>query len=270
MELNVHFDYRDDMFSTDKAKLAFAFSFLKEAAATWLEAIREEADKTGDPAFEGRYSKFKEKFLTTFGKKDRKNAAVRGLEGLVQAGSAAQYVARFNQLAVLVDWNQAAKVHQFKKGLKDKIKDILAETPTPPPTTLNELQDYVIRIDTRLYERSQDRRGITPSFQQTRPNPFMNRTERPRRDPNAMEVDLTRTEQDHRRKNGLCYNCGAKGHLSKDCPKRKGVRYPNRIAEAQEEEPTIAISELAKLLKMDSPKPERKALPPIPENQQGF
>ena len=44
----------------------------------------------------------------------------------------------------------------------------------------------------------------------------------PEKDPNTMDIDAMTTEQqDEAMKKGLCFGCGKRGHLSKDCPMKK-------------------------------------------------
>ena len=44
----------------------------------------------------------------------------------------------------------------------------------------------------------------------------------PRKDPNAMDVDvLTAEEQSDLMRKGACFRCKAQGHLSRDCPNKE-------------------------------------------------
>ena len=44
-----------------------------------------------------------------------------------------------------------------------------------------------------------------------------------KKDPNAMDIDSMTTEQRAEAlKKGLCFGCGKRGHLNRDCPDKKG------------------------------------------------
>ena len=54
-----------------------------------------------------------------------------------------------------------------------------------------------------------------------------------KKDPNAMDIDAMTTEQRaEAMKKGLCFGCGKRGHLNKDCPDKK-----EKKEEKKKEEP---------------------------------
>ena len=51
----------------------------------------------------------------------------------------------------------------------------------------------------------------------------------PRRDPNAMDVDvLTAEERLDLMRKGACFRCKAQGHLSRDCPNKEKKSEPKK------------------------------------------
>ena len=81
-----------------------------------------------------------------------------------------------------------------------------------------------------LMQRYQDRHPTRPMYQEPRQNNSRPQTqERVRYDKDgdvimgAARTKLTEEEKEHRKKNGLCFYCGEKGHMSRDCQKRKAV-----------------------------------------------
>ena len=76
---------------------------------------------------------------------------------LRQTGSAANYASKFQQLAAQTQWGVVPLVAQFYKGLKDRVKDNVAQVNQP-----NQLQSMItlaIRINDRQYERELEKKG---------------------------------------------------------------------------------------------------------------
>ena len=79
------------------------------------------------------------------------------------------------------------------------------------------------------------------------------------RDPNAMDVDcLTFAEMRDYRQKRLCFNCKKTGHISKNCPNRKGVKQGN--ATGQKKTPRQIALWLAEQILEDAPGMYNKVL----------
>ena len=232
-------------FTTELSKILYAGSFLRETAFLWFQP-----HVTATPAsdFMGSFDLFCEELRKTFGDPDEEASAERHLYVLRQKGSAASYIAEFMRHAVLVKWNDQAMAAQFYRGLKDIIKDELARVGRPKD--LRELQQAVVRIDTRLFERQVEKGDLSTrtdynrnqypnqrtsftktqtTFQRpssgyqattvTRPAEHL-RAGFPSSKPNGFtrRGKLNPAEYQRRKDNNLCLYCGEKGHLVLQCP----------------------------------------------------
>lgn len=222
-------------FTSEESKVLYTGSFLRDTAFLWFEPF---VNSMASHAFMQNFHLFCDELRRTFGDPDEVGTAERELYALRQKTSVAAYLADFMRSAVLVKWNDEAKAAQFYRGLKDTIKDELARTGRP--SSLKELQQAAIRIDTRLYERYVERGGTTvttntnrASTQPLRTTSTFTRTQTtfPRHQNHLRAVvqpvrtnftkggKLTPAEYQRRKDNHLCLYCGDKGHSVAQCPK---------------------------------------------------
>ena len=103
-----------------------------------------------------------------------------------------------------------------------------------PPANLNDWYKLASRVD-NCYKKTQKMLGKIPAKANTtsatsEPQKRWNFT---KKDPNAMDIDSMTTEQRaEAMKKGLCFGCGKRGHLNKDCPYKK-----EKKEEKKKEEP---------------------------------
>ncbi|KAJ1155053.1 hypothetical protein NDU88_007789 [Pleurodeles waltl] len=139
------------------------------------------------------------------------------------------YLANFNRLVAETSWPEEKQAALFYRGLKEELKDILAQI-DPQPANCQDLINLVLRLDHRLTERKGTRKKTEKHSWHACDNKD-SRTPR-ERTPEPMEIGtirrpLTKDEKDLRRKNGQCLYCGRKGQFAKDCPiKTKSKRGP--------------------------------------------
>jgi hypothetical protein len=122
-------------------------------------------------------------------------------------------------------------IDQFRCGLRDDVQDLLLTL--ADPSSLSEAITQVIRCDSRLFKRRQEKKVTSnaqlwnsrpttlPSVPQTtsvaRPTSF---------GPAPMQIDtvkfksLTEAEKLCRRTNNLCLYCGNPGHIARQCPQK--------------------------------------------------
>jgi hypothetical protein len=139
------------------------------------------------------------------------------------------YGSNFRQLVVDTEWNESARVHYFRLGLSEEVKDELARLDILD--TFEELLRIATRIDSRIQERRLEKRLANPrsfatmSYSQT--------SERSEPHVMPMQVDgtipaspaqnqprgpLSNTERQRRRNLNLCMYCGGANHTVANCP----------------------------------------------------
>jgi hypothetical protein len=84
--------------------------------------------------------------------------ADRDLRVLRQRTSAAAYRAEFSILAAKVGWNDDALASQFYRGLKDQVRTEITMH-YERPSTLRDMADLAIRIDTCIFEVQLEKKG---------------------------------------------------------------------------------------------------------------
>ena len=223
-------------FPSEVSKVLYAGSFLRDTAFLWFQPY---VTADPQPSFMTDFKEFCRELKNTFGDPDEIATAERQLYALRQKGSVTSYVTEFMRFAVLVKWNDEAKAAQFYRGLKDGIKDELSRI--GKPSSLKELEDVAIRIDTRLFERQVERGERTspanytssnpprftprpvPTFTKTqttytRPSENLRAAFQPRPDTTTRKGKLTPAEYQRRKDSNLCLYCGDKGHQVIKCP----------------------------------------------------
>ena len=133
--------------------------------------------------------------------------------------SVAEFMAKFDQHTGQTGWSPADHCQCFYDGLNDRIKDTLSYTDLPI-ATFDELRDASSKIDKRMRQREEEKRGTSSQSTST------NSTQK---DPNAMDIDAscqnqqssTGSNQTNRQTylkwmTGKCFGCGSKDHTKKD------------------------------------------------------
>ncbi|KAG8896197.1 hypothetical protein FRC01_011951, partial [Tulasnella sp. 417] len=242
-----YFKARSSDFPSDEVRVQFALSYLTNTAQAWGDVILR--DLLGSRALiaSSNWKRFKKEFLAAFGDPDKEGTATRKLEDLSQGNRpATSYIADFQRLKVDVPWNEQGFMHQFRKGLRADIKDGMVYH--KKPTTLEGYIELARQIDDRIWERKQEKAGDSnphpkpqPRPQATLPQPRPQAPaptpQAPSNAPNAfahsqpvpIHIDASRRgkpspeERERRRKEGLCYYCGEKGHTVAAHRPRQGV-----------------------------------------------
>jgi hypothetical protein len=189
-------------------------------ARTWALPHLEELQHGRDP-FGGIWQTFVDQFSRRFAPLDTAESAREALKKIRQGkGSVPEYMAQFDQHTGQTGWSDADHRQRFYDGLSEFVKDGLALTDRPIGT-FDEVRAAAQVIDQCYRQRQAEKKGHTTSH-----TPFGASS-----DPNAMQVDATRTggtgnnnsngpKKDRasymKHMQGKCYGCGSTQHTKKD------------------------------------------------------
>jgi len=204
---------------------------------------RQDPDRPNPPELES-FEALAKMLTKVYGDPNIARNARRELRELGQTGPVSTYIAKFGQLTPYVSYNNGALMDQFLCGLKEEIKDEVARVGYFD--MLEELQDFAVRLDSRLYDRQLQKHNLRanpalppkPNFA-TRPSvpsrpvipPRQSVVNHPQLVPTLspdgtipMEIDaqgrrhITREENERRRRTGVCTYCAQPGHNNLSCP----------------------------------------------------
>ena len=236
--LRIYFSFNLKEFDTDRKKVLFACSLLRNTAFNWAEPyLRECFDPNSEheSQFFDDYEAFEHALNNTFGDIDRVAISERRLAHIKQKTSVTAYASEFQQVASHLGWDEAAICWHYYSGLKDSVKDEVSRLPKRPDN-LEEFIEVTVRIDNRQYERKIEQastsRPYSDRFTSKHRTPYRQRTfvQHERSDyygPKPMEIDsihtptsngkLSAEERKRRFDLNLCMFCGLAGHKVSDC-----------------------------------------------------
>jgi hypothetical protein len=137
-------------FPTETAKIIYVGSRLEGPPFSWFSPLNDRLqDATEkDPEELLTFDSLAKHLTTLYGDPHLALTAERKLRALKQTTSVAHYIAEFEEHRQYLTWNEDALRDQLYLGLKDRIKDSLA--PLERPSTLSELKEMALRLDSRL------------------------------------------------------------------------------------------------------------------------
>lgn len=226
LQCEIYFKFHEEKFKIDGDKGMWVAMLLRGAAFHWIEPHLEDflsnRHATGVPTTGAKQSTkdifqtwkgFKNQIQKMFGDNDKKQTAERALISLRQYKSVAAYTAEFTQYAVRVNWGDEALMVQYRKGLKETVKDELMRR--DKPDDLADLKNLAMGIDNRFQERASEKGGYYYRGHD-KGNPRQNSQW-----PQPMELDaatqrgkpfqkkrLAPDEMERRRKERLCFESG--------------------------------------------------------------
>ena len=203
-------------FKSVRARIFYVLSYCSKGSAmvwkeqilkdmdTLLESIATEVSKTGCETWEAFEAIFRQTWKGTSSKMEAQAA----IQAIRQGNdSVEEYLMKFRLLLIDADLGNDAALLFFKRGLKDPIKRRIYDSGVVP-TSLKDWSQRALTIEAAWRESELDRRtsGWKPPPGKVRFIEDKNTKKR-----------LSDEDYQKRRKEGLCYKCGNKGHLAKDC-----------------------------------------------------
>ena len=213
-------------FAGTKSKVYYVLSYCNQGSALlWKENVLQDMRFISDDiaAIQVKdkcdaWPAFKTIFRTLWkGPSARQEAQVE-LQNIRQGTDSVQeYITRFSLTAKETGFNEETKIVFFKRGLKDVIKQRIFDSGNIP-TSLREWGQRAQTIDTAWRVSQMERKGTGKPNWENKGRLRFTKPEGQQRERLPPEV------YQKRRKEGLCYICGNKGHLAKDCYSAKGRR----------------------------------------------
>jgi len=215
-----------DDFETDKRACDYAFARLKGTAATLTLPYMNQMRVSGSWSFDQLLGFFNQ----MFGDPHKEERARDKLWSMSQGKkNIRSYVMEFQEQLLLSNsaLDEDTKMMIFRKGLSHKLQDKLIGLKSK---NLNELQDRTIEIADQLYRMDYHIKGSSHNRQSNEsqtgrmysrrrsPSPvadamegveYTGRSGKPRR--------LSSSEYDRLRREGRCFNCKRRGHVSTAC-----------------------------------------------------
>ncbi|KAJ1113168.1 hypothetical protein NDU88_001423 [Pleurodeles waltl] len=235
-QVELHFTCRPNTCPDAQPRVAFLLFYLTGDAAAWaIPLVRK------DSLLLYNWRNFVREFERVFDRRTVTLSADRELLELRQGNKdLVSHLASFNSLIAETSWPEEKQAALFYQGLKDELKDILAQI-DPQPTDCQDLINLVLRLDHCLSERQ----GIRKKTEKHSWHVHERRESQVQKEHNhepmgigTIRWPLTKEEKDLRRKNGQCLYCGRKGHFIKECtvkPKGKPISTKKVVANVQME-----------------------------------
>ena len=172
-------------------------------------------------------------FTAKFANSNEAENAGRALMNLKQLRLAREFSQEFDRLAEVASLTgQTFLIDQYRRSLKLRVQEKLLRTAFHD---LHTLQHTSIEWDDALFAFAKQQRSSEQGRKPPpRPNPKPQTSEAV-----PMDLDYTKLSPDKtkkRREAGLCFRCGKKGHIGRNCPNskarppEKGPWRPTRIA----------------------------------------
>jgi hypothetical protein len=249
-----HFLAKPNRYQTDRARVLFASSFLRDTASSWWMPKLTEPSPIID-----NWQDFVNELYTMFGNRHLQSTAQNTLLNLKMKDNAlvSDYLVKFNSQAPYTGWNGTALAGAFYRGLPDRIKNGFQYIQRPQDFEL--LKDIALDFDQRYWERQEElghkpvkdsgkskakedddkadnkatdentsRKSKKKKSNSNAANTTTSTTASTTKPTNTSKSadgkteprgPITQAEKDRRRAEGLCLYCGEKGHQFTNCPK---------------------------------------------------
>ncbi|WAR56379.1 hypothetical protein PtB15_7B227 [Puccinia triticina] len=219
-QVGIYMTVNKHLFPTNTTQILFVSLYMTGPAGVWAAPFLDQA-AVEPPTL--TYAEFTAAFRGMFFDPEKKAKAERALQALKQTGSVADYTHTFVQHASAAGWEIPTLLSQYRQGLKRDIQMALIVSRTTF-TTINEVATLALELDTAM---SGAEAGTAPAKQKIDPDAM---------DLSALNRRLSDSEKARMMREGLCFQCGAQGHISRDCPTKKGKGRGNARIAAMEDQ----------------------------------
>jgi hypothetical protein len=239
--IQFHFITHPQAYPSDTKKILFMITCLGDTSAyKYIQNYANYFEKPDGerPEFIKDYDLFIKTMRNSFGDAQANIVAEAQIHKLTQGtSSASDYSNKFIDLADNLDWNDAALISAFRRGLNSRIQDLINISDKEEPKDFNSFKDLAVSYDQKLFAQSINNK-YTTSNNTTRPHQItprlppvpsitLNRPAPPApAQSTATPMDLSQAkhisaeERERRQTLGLCGYCGKKGHWRRDCKER--------------------------------------------------
>jgi len=230
-------------YDDDEKRIAFVLSHMTEKeAALWKEQYIGSRVRNGVLHLP-TWKEFEEKLLEDFRFEDQVRGAMAKLEKIQQGNrNVEEFITQFKLLvgqAGLTTESFTDNVHligMFRKALHPRLAERILYGEAIPDT-IEGWYKKAIQYEGNFRMANafkQIGNRFQPNYGAFGGNQNWNNKRSPQRDPNAMDVDaiavnaLTPEERSDLMRRGACFHCRQIGHISQNCPKKRGNNNYNR------------------------------------------
>ena len=227
-QTDLYMAFYHDQFAEPEARNLFLISYLEGDAAAALRPQFDEFLQAKEPGrmqddktpFTNKRNYVRSLLIFYFKDTTETRKLERQLMTVHQKGAAMEYTAKFRGISSRLEWSEDAQMAQYRRGLKEEIKDELALQ--DDILDLKTLITRVHAIDNRQYERRLERKSAhAPAKKDRKENVSATSARNPRKSSKGSKGkgkgrarDLSQVE---------CYNCHKKGHYKNKCPQQEQV-----------------------------------------------
>jgi hypothetical protein len=152
------FDGQPSLFPTERSKIQFAGNFLDGPPLTWFTPLLKRLKAADTPDELKTFETMVDALKVLYGEHNIEEAAAESLHSLQQTSTVPKYISKFEEFRQYVDYTDTALRNMFYRGLKDWIKDTIANSGTTRPTTLQAMKTFALDIDARNDARNQEKK----------------------------------------------------------------------------------------------------------------
>ena len=228
LSVNNYMGIKAHLFTNESIKCRFIGSLLTKEALTWYRILNK-----SNPEILDDYQAFMTAFIKKFEDPHACRNAQEKLMRLKQGkDDVPAYAEKFLKISTETNYNEAALIVFFRRGLHEEIQDALALS-LEDVNDLNAYMELCVQIDIRLRQRRSEKKSYNAKI-----NPFDYQGKKFHKTSsfsgntssnsgNNMEVDhttitkskkLTDEERQRRINEKLCLYCGKPNHKAKECP----------------------------------------------------